>query len=121
MPIQQKEGYEYLSNNCIKNTPEIYDLKFFDDFIAVLCEYIEGSTLTEYLNDVYLKSNSDNIKFNINIFYKLIHNLLDIVKNLQYSNKIIHKDIKPDNIIITKNNELYLIDFDSAKIYSNKK
>ena len=120
VPIEQKEVYEYLLHNHIKNTAEIYDIKVFDDFIVVLREYIEGCTLTEYLNDVYLQSNSENTKYNINTFYQLIYNLLDIVKNLQNSNQIIHKDIKPDNIIITKDNELYLIDFDSAKIYNNK-
>ena len=118
IPIEQKEVYEYLLHHRIKNTPEVYDIKYFDNFIIVLTEYIEGSTLTEYLNNIYLQS-KDDIKYDINTFYILINNLLDIVKNLQHSNKIIHKDIKPDNIIITKNNELYLIDFDSAKIYTN--
>ena len=118
IPTLQKEVYEYLSQHHINNTPEVYDIKYFDNFIVVLTEYIEGSTLTEYLNNIYLQT-KDDVKYDINTFYILINNLLDIVKNLQHSNRIIHKDIKPDNIIITKNNELYLIDFDSAKIYTN--
>lgn len=120
VPIDQKDVYEYLLNNHIKNVPEIYDIKYLNDYIVVLYEYINGVTLTEYLNDTYLKINSENYNYDINTFYKLIYSLLDIVKNLQNSNQIIHKDIKPDNIIITDNNELYLIDFDSAKIYTNQ-
>ena len=112
--LYQKEIYDYLLKNHIPNTPKIYDIKLVDDYIIILCEYIDGMTLTDYLNNIYLK----NIEFNDKIFYKQINTLCDIIRNLQKTKIIIHRDIKPDNIMIDKNDNLYLIDFDSAKIYN---
>lgn len=34
---------------------------------------------------------------------------------------IIHRDIKPENIIITDDSELYIVDFDASKLYSEGK
>ena len=110
----QKEIYDYLLKNHIPNTPKIYDMIVCDNFIVILCEYIDGMTLTDYLNNIYVK----NINFNAKTFYKQINTLCDIINNLQKTKIIIHRDIKPGNILIDKNDNLYLIDFDSAKIYN---
>ena len=32
-------------------------------------------------------------------------------------NQIVHRDIKPENVIVMKNREVKIIDFDAAKIY----
>ena len=111
--LYQKEIYDYLLKNHIPNTPKIYNMKLIVESIAILCEYIDGMTLTDYLNNIYLK----NVPFNDKTFYKQMNTLCDIIKNLQKTKIIIHRDIKPDNIMIDKNDNLYLIDFDSAKIY----
>lgn len=134
IPLYQKEIYEYLMTNNISNVPKVYSLIYEKDFLVALCEYINGDTLTNYINNIFLQQENlkqENLKnanrnnsisiSNIKNFYKHIYTLLDIVENLQKSKTIIHRDIKPDNIIITKDGELYLIDFDSAKVYEEDK
>ncbi len=121
VPIYQKEIYEYLIANPISNTPKIYDLKVDGDNLVVSCEYIEGTTLTDYLNNLFLNIAKNQKNSIVKTFYSHCFSLLNIVQNLQHSKIIIHRDIKPDNIIITNDSDLYLIDFGSAKILTNDK
>lgn len=125
IPLYQKEIYEYLMTNPIPNTAKVYNIIVEEKFLVALCEYIDGDTLTDYINNIFLQKENNEVKSGshnnsnsiIKNFYKHIYTLLDIIQHLQKSKTIIHRDIKPDNIIITKNDELYLIDFDSAKVY----
>lgn len=114
IPIELTDIYSHLQKKHIKNTPKIYDIKVDKLKSFVLCEYIDGMTLTDYINAIYLNEKS----FDKKLFYKQINTLCDIINELQKSKFIIHRDIKPDNIMIDKNDELFLIDFDSAKIYN---
>lgn len=108
--------YKYLHKKPIKNIPKIIDYKLDNDVLTIIEEYIEGITLSDFL-----ESKSLNIK----TFYSHIYKLCDIIQNLQkasnLSNKneksIIHRDIKPSNIIITPDGDLYLIDLNAAKFY----
>ena len=112
LSLYDKSIYDYLKRHPIKNVPRIIDTKFINNELAVLEEYISGRTLTQYLN-----SNNTN---NSNLIYKLLYKLCDVLKYLHNSKPmIIHRDIKPDNIIITSNDELYLIDFNSAKFFED--
>lgn len=73
----------------------------------MLEEYIDGQTISEYLSDdLYTLSGVKSV----------ISSLCDALDFL-HSNKIIHKDIKPENVMIDKNGVVKLIDFDSARIY----
>jgi serine/threonine protein kinase len=49
--------------------------------------------------------------------------LIDLLKALYYCHntvKVIHRDIKPDNIMINHNNEAVLIDFGVSALVENK-
>ncbi len=69
--------------------------------LYLVSEFIQGKTL-----DAFLKENTMNLIDAVIFFIKL----LDIV---EYCHKkdVIHRDIKPDNIIIADNNNPVLIDF----------
>ncbi len=75
-------------------------------------EYIEGNTLT---NELHLgqKLPEDQV-------IKMLIELLEIVAYL-HNNKVIHRDIKPDNIMRrTPDNYLILIDFGAVKQVSSQ-
>lgn len=72
----------------------------------VVMEYTKGKTITEYCQ---------TIKADINTRLGLFMNLCEAVQHA-HRNLIIHRDIKPDNIIVNSNGQLKLLDFGIAKI-----
>ena len=83
-------------------------------------EFIDGLTLVEYIN--FLKETNQKIskEFMIEFFYQFIIGL-KYMKN----NKIIYKDLNPNNILIYSKNKMKLIDFGLVKVlclprYNNK-
>lgn len=79
--------------------------------ITVL-EYIDGVSLFHAVNGIKDTNNSlvlENIKRK-----ELSYYLPDIANGLKYihTHKMIHRDIKPDNILITKDNKVKIIDYD---------
>ena len=87
-----------------------YHLAFIENNKCyIIMEYIDGLTLGEYIN--HLKETNQKIskKFMIEI-------LCQIVSGLRYmkNNKIIYKDLNPNNILIYSKNKIKLIDFGLA-------
>lgn len=106
-----KREIEIVTQNTIKNVPKIIDVKEFADEIdeRYLCieeEYIKGYTLEERLCKE---------KLTLNEGIKLLRTLLEIAVVLEEI-KIVHRDIKPGNIICANTGEYYLIDFGIARI-----
>ncbi len=77
----------------------------------IVMEYLDGENLREYVNNHGLFK-SDEL---INLMYP-------VMKSLKAMHKagVIHRDISPDNIMYTKNGKLKLMDFGSARYYTNE-
>ncbi|CAF0900422.1 unnamed protein product [Didymodactylos carnosus] len=98
--------------NLIKLKEIIIDSSQDDNQIVVfIFEYIE------YDLDRYLKSHRP---LNINIIRSLTEQLLTGVSVL-HNNSIFHRDIKPQNILITSNGILKIADFGLAREYNYTK
>lgn len=85
---------------------KIYDC-FEDNRTAyIVMEYLEGVTLSEYLEEVG--------KLPENVAVQM---LMPIINSLRVVHKegIIHRDIAPDNIMITSDGAIKLIDFGAAR------
>lgn len=85
-----------------------------DDYIIILMEYIEGATL----DDIFKLRKKNKQDFSPEIMLKLMRHLLTIIKYLQ-ENDIVHRDIKPGNIMFDEN-RMILIDFGMACIPHSK-
>ena len=84
-----------------------------DDYVIIVREYIEGISLDKYLKDNQLL---DSEKLSI------CDKLADILIYLHNQEKpVIHRDIKPKNIIVKNNGDICLIDFDIARTFKNEK
>ena len=97
------------------NHPNIVRVREFfeaNNTVYVVMEYIEGKTL----KDLILLEGSLSADFAKNI----IENLLDAVQ-VVHDVGMLHRDIKPDNLIISKEGRVVLIDFGSARAFSDEK
>ncbi len=110
-PIDSEELLKRIQDLSDNHLPKIYRIEVLGDKIVTYAEYIHGVTLQELI---------DTGKF---IDSYQLHNyslqIIECLSNL-HSKNIIHKDIKPSNIIID-NDKLYLIDFDISRIYEQSK
>lgn len=101
---------EILKANCFHHVPKVYDTFSIchDDKerMCILEEYIDGCTLRDLFNDK--KLSKDEILL-------LTETLLKVAVDIEAEN-IVHRDIKPDNIIVSKEGKFYLIDFGIARI-----
>lgn len=94
--------------------PQIVD--FFEPdskgYTYLVMDYIEGETLTEYLNRLNFELSFDKI-------ISMIKELMEVLEYLHSrSPSIIYRDLKPGNIMITSDDgELRLIDFGIARNY----
>lgn len=107
--FNNKKKEEYFKNEIQitaklkhKNITKLYDYFKFDDLWCLILEYVQGETLREYL---YQKKTLNETKI-FEIFIQILEALI-------YTNKknIVHRDIKPENIMITKNNNIKILDF----------
>ncbi len=108
--IKQVENpyvYTLLQKYKIKNTPNIINV----DNNIIEYEYIEGVDLAQY-------QETHQIDYNLCLHITL--SLINILENLKIYN-IVHKDIKPQNIIINDKKEVFLIDFNASRYESDKK
>ncbi len=97
--------YERLLTVKTPYLPEIYDVIDFDDGQVVLQEFIEGISVSESLK-VELFSYRDASRI-----LKSVLKALHILHGL----KIIHRDVKPENIILGASGRVVLIDLDAAR------
>jgi DNA-binding response OmpR family regulator len=72
-------------------------------------EYVDGQTLDELLGEELPRP----------LVERLILQLIDVVAHA-HRNRIIHRDIKPNNIILKPDGTLKLLDFGAAKILREK-
>lgn len=102
-PASSKTGHEYdiLKDLKHEGIPKVFEIAYNGKSIALVQEYINGSNLKE---QIFKKRISVSDVLNIAL------QLSDI---LHYIHKkgIIHKDLNPRNIILTKEGNVKLIDF----------
>lgn len=92
------------------NLPRIYDYFSEAGSSYLIMDFIEGQTLEERLQIVLLNLLPIKDVFWIGIE---LTNVLDYLHTLQPP--VVFRDLKPSNIIITPDKELYLIDFGIAR------
>ena len=91
------------------NIVAVYDVSRSDNTEYIVMELIEGITLKQYINRKGLLSWKEALHFVIQIAKALGH---------AHSRGIIHRDIKPHNIMILKDGSVKVADFGIARLLS---
>ncbi len=106
--------YEKIKGLSISNIPKIYEIISLEEKLVIIEEYINGSSLEEILSKEKTISKAKVVQYTLD--------LIDILENLHLSTPpIIHKDIKPSNIMINNDGILKLIDFDISRMHKSNK
>lgn len=109
-----KREIQIVSENDFPNVPSIKEVSMFDiggqQGIYIFEEYIDGENLTTYLN---------NNKMDLNEALELTEQMLNIIVQMEKKG-IVHRDIKPDNILHSRDGKWYLIDFGIARALNMK-
>ena len=107
--LHSAELYKLLQDCNNLHIPQIYRMFERDGKLIVIEEHIDGQSLEEIL-DYQMPVFNEKAALNI------LLQLCDCLAPLHQLN-IINRDIKPSNIMLTKDNSVKLIDFGIARIY----
>ncbi len=86
---------------------DIYDVTFTGKRKYIVMEYIEGITLREYMHRNSPLGLEKSLDFTMQILSALQH---------AHEKGVVHRDIKPQNIMVQKNGKLKVTDFGIAQI-----
>lgn len=89
-----------------KNIVKVYDVSFGDRLQYIVMEYIEGISLKEYITQQGVVDWNEALFFSIQILRALQH---------AHDKGIVHRDVKPQNIMLLENGTIKVTDFGIAR------
>ena len=93
------------------NIVKVYDVSFGDLIQYIVMEYIEGITLKDYIEKNSNLSWAEAVNFTIQILRGLQH---------AHDKGIVHRDVKPQNIMVLEDNTIKVTDFGIARFARNE-
>lgn len=93
------------------NIVKLLTVDIIDRTLIMVMEYINGTDLEKLIDE------QDHLKINIALkYFKQILSAL----NFAHKYKVIHRDIRPSNILINENDDIKITDFGTSKLLNEK-
>ena len=108
--------YDFLLEHPIAHMPRILEMHESENCLIVIEEYIAGKTLAEILEEDIEGAISEARAISIT---KNVCSILNELHSLP--TPIVHRDVKPSNIILGEGGEVYLLDMNVARWYDPDK
>lgn len=102
---------EAVANLNHPNIVNIFDVSFSEDVEYLVMELVDGITLKQYMQQRGVLSEAETLHFITQILKALGH---------AHSRNIIHRDIKPQNVMILRDGTVKVTDFGIARIASHQ-
>lgn len=109
-----KSIYEYLRDHPVEQMPRIYDLYESSNCLIVIEEWIRGTTVEEKTSLGIGLEEGEALRIAREVC-KILHRLHTLPR------PIIHRDVKPSNVMIAEDGTVYLLDMNVAKWYDPEK
>ena len=103
------DAYEILCGIRCENLPEIYDAIDLDDGQIVLEEYIDGITVAQVMEGGNYRYHGAK-----KVLSGVCHAL-----NVLHKRGLVHRDVKPENVMIDSDGRVVLIDFNASRTVSD--
>ena len=93
------------------NIVKVYDVSYGDRLQYIVMEYVEGITLKEYIQQQGVINHREAVFF-----------IMQILRALQHAHDkgIVHRDIKPQNILLLENGAIKVTDFGIARFSASE-
>ncbi len=93
------------------NIVKVYDVSYGDRLQYIVMEYVEGITLKEYIQQQGVVNHREAVFF-----------VMQILRALQHAHDkgIVHRDIKPQNILLLENGAIKVTDFGIARFSASE-
>lgn len=99
------QAYDMLCPIRTLHLPEIYESIHFTDGQIVLEEYIDGMNIAQIMEvDRYNYKGAKQVLLAVCDALSILHHL-----------KIVHRDVKPENVLVTPKGRVVLIDFNASR------
>lgn len=102
---ERKPVYEWLRTVCHPNLPLLYETAVLEDAYVVLEEYLDGLSTAEVL---------EGGCYTVHGAKRVLCGVCDALTALHAAG-FLHRDVKPENVMIAGDGTVKLIDFDVAK------
>ena len=112
--INEEKKYNCIDDSLLKSKRLQNNISDLNMYFFIQMEYCQGMTLKEYIKNH--SKTGINMKTMYTFTYQIIKSLARI-----HENKIVHRDINPENIFIDNENSIKIGDFSSAKEIKNLK
>ncbi len=93
------------------NIVKVYDVSFGDRIQYIVMEYIDGITLKEYIGQQKVIPWKEAVHFTVQILQALQH---------AHEKGIVHRDVKPQNIMLLQDGTIKVTDFGIARFSNNE-